>query len=585
MRRTSTHRLTGPRRAPGELVVEFQRMARERVPRGRRRVPRRVVLLFVCVFLICAAPLHAQWGYNGLEIPILVNTVDVVPGPDNSVWVLQGQIAGPSYSISYLQRYDEDGYPLFEQPGIRATVDNYMSDPQGILPTSDGGVLVGFMSYQDEDYGNCIYGQRLSADGERLWGPNGAPVVLTELNADTDPNYPTICSDGADGFWCYFFDIPQDPIYVAGINSDGSMKVDEPILIREHLWPSGTRVVIAEGDSGGAYIAYITSEHDDVTTIQHVNADGGLRWPYFPPELFGHHISHLYSHIIRVNDGNFYVRNGLWIGLYNYDGELIWDDRLNFYLSINTTGTNPILMPDNSIGIVGVGTISDSTIFIRINQDGSAYYDNSYWVDLVHFGTVSGGRYLSISNDSTFAYCIYRTFYGPTINGYRAQKIDLDTGEEMWHDSVFVFDPYQGGLYGKTTTTSGNDLVLVCKDNDFNGFIFKVYEDGTVAGRTNSAPETDPHPVPPGAFRIDSLYPNPTNHQVLLEIETSTAEPVSISVYALTGRLVHKTTSSLSVGNNRIEVDLQDIRLAAGAYFVTVTGQTHSETKRMMYLP
>ncbi len=542
------------------------------------------VIVFLTTLLLSVLPphSHAQWGYNGYQIPYLINATDIVPGPDNSVWVLQGLLAGPEYSVSYLQRYDEDGYPMFEQPGIRATEMDVISDPMGILPTSDGGVILGFVASMDEEYGNSIYGQRYSADGEKLWGPDGAPAILTHLLADNYPNYPTICSDGNDGFWCYFFDSPNTPIYVCGLNSDGSMKVDEPILIREDLWPSGDIITIAEGDSGGMYIAFITSRYDDITNIQHVNADGSLRWED-PPTLYDGPLSRK-TYIMKALDNHFYlVTPGINIFYFNSDADMQWDDRLTFRFGANTQNSSPVVFPDGSIGLVGTG---NNTVFIRVRPDGTSYYDDGYRINLHHYYN-DGFIYfksLNLSNDNLFLYCTFIHQYYNAITSNRTQKIDTNDGHECWQDSVFVCSPYHGILGSLSTVTTNNELVIVAIESSFNCFLFKVHEDGSVAGRTDDVPESPSDIEQPTSFSLLALYPNPFNHQIILELEIQQAEAISITLYNLLGESIYQRQPSIEMGFNRLSLNMEEIGLASGTYFITIAGPKEKLTRKVEYV-
>jgi hypothetical protein len=82
-------------------------------------------------------------------------------------------------------------------------------------------------------------------------------------------------------------------------------------------------------------------------------------------------------------------------------------------------------------------------------------------------------------------------------------------------------------------------------------------------------------------FKITSLFPNPSSDKVTLEYSSNEENmEVQLYLYDLTGTLIQNTTLQSSEGNNRTEIDLQN--LAQGLYFVVLDNGSSKITQRLV---
>ena len=64
------------------------------------------------------------------------------------------------------------------------------------------------------------------------------------------------------------------------------------------------------------------------------------------------------------------------------------------------------------------------------------------------------------------------------------------------------------------------------------------------------------------------VYPNPVNDLLNIEFQTENTEPVSISIYSLTGQIVYSKTESAVSGSNTISVNMDQNSLSKGLYIL-----------------
>ena len=73
-----------------------------------------------------------------------------------------------------------------------------------------------------------------------------------------------------------------------------------------------------------------------------------------------------------------------------------------------------------------------------------------------------------------------------------------------------------------------------------------------------------------------SIYPNPAKDNFTLELTSSQAGEMSMTIYNLNGSLIRTKNIKLTQGNNSINEDVSS--LASGIYFVQVYSSSNGET-------
>jgi len=180
----------------------------------------------------------------------------------------------------WVQHIDASGALLFPANGLQAslTATQYHLDPAVAYNADTQEIFLAWNERNSAQSAWGIFAQKISADGQRLWGDGGAIIV------DVNPVYklfPRIITAG-DGAEVFFLDQPNTPIpgeRVLGSRLDASgapVWAPEPSLIASTVSVKG-RLPIARAADGGALLAW--EDHREGTTdvfAQRVNTDGTL---------------------------------------------------------------------------------------------------------------------------------------------------------------------------------------------------------------------------------------------------------------------------------------------------------------------
>jgi hypothetical protein len=189
------------------------------------------------------------WGQGGVSLNLSGNDSqrDIVSDNSGGVIVVQ-QISGED--IIYAQRVDSGGNILWQRGGVQACV----SPSEGAQVVSDaaGGGIIAYMRdipCEDGRIGYCdsdIYAQRIDAEGNVLWGPDGVPICV----GPSAPNTPKIVTDGAGGAIIFFVFIEDYTAFHAHrIDASGHELWNE----EAELWGGD---IVSDGSGGVISVQY-----------------------------------------------------------------------------------------------------------------------------------------------------------------------------------------------------------------------------------------------------------------------------------------------------------------------------------------
>jgi hypothetical protein len=173
------------------------------------------------------------------------------------------------------QRVDSGGNILWQTGGVQVCMSWPAGEPQVVSDGSGGAIIAydhiilwgdGKPGERDSD----IYAQRIDAEGNILWGPDGAPVCVEPLYQSN----PGIVDDGAGGAIVFFISIENDyPVIRARrIDADGHKLWPEDVQVWE-----GTYVSAISDGSSGAVSVYYGGEGTNATA-QRLDAAGRKLW-------------------------------------------------------------------------------------------------------------------------------------------------------------------------------------------------------------------------------------------------------------------------------------------------------------------
>ena len=173
-----------------------------------------------------------------------------------------------------------DGEPLWDAPLLITPADGMQGEPR-VVSDGDGGVIVVWQIYENF-INDQLYGQRITADGKKLWRDEGVPICT----ADGIQKHATIVNDGEQGIivvWRDERDIFGD-LYMQGVRSDGTLAwekdgiplctagghQDKPFIIRTAADQFFVAWLDFRGDFG--------EESKDAIYCQQIDMRGKLLW-------------------------------------------------------------------------------------------------------------------------------------------------------------------------------------------------------------------------------------------------------------------------------------------------------------------
>ena len=87
-----------------------------------------------------------------------------------------------------------------------------------------------------------------------------------------------------------------------------------------------------------------------------------------------------------------------------------------------------------------------------------------------------------------------------------------------------------------------------------------------------------------GTHLLSEVYPNPFNPQATFSLALSRTQEVSIGVYDMMGRRVATLHEGTLQGAQAHLFTVDGSRLASGAYFVRIAGETFADSRRVTLL-
>jgi hypothetical protein len=182
---------------------------------------------------------------------------------------------GGDYDI-YAQRIDADGNSLWTPNGALLCGETRDQVCRAIVDDGVGGAIAVWEDDRDNELD--IYTRRIDASGTPLWAPDGVPICTARY----DQSWANACSDEAGGAiiaWCDNRDPKQDlDAFVQRIDGDGNIlwPVDG-VLLRVGQYDQQNVHVISDGD-GGAICTWRDGLNSTNIAAQRIRSDGS---PYY----------------------------------------------------------------------------------------------------------------------------------------------------------------------------------------------------------------------------------------------------------------------------------------------------------------
>ena len=220
---------------------------------------------------------NLPWGEDGVSLSLPDRYFSGIAS-DNLGGVIVAQVVVDEGHIIRAQRVDSDGNALWQPGGVKVCA----CTGGALLPqvTSDGagGAIVAY-NYRREEGGKWdIYAQRIDADGNVLWGPDGVPICMEVYI----PHEVGMVEDGAGG--AIIFYTSRLVLRAQRIDADGYKLWDEYSL---RGWENTYHHVVSDGSGGAINVG--------ARRAQRIDATGGVMWGHDGTMVLDQPVSGLYS--------------------------------------------------------------------------------------------------------------------------------------------------------------------------------------------------------------------------------------------------------------------------------------------------
>jgi hypothetical protein len=166
---------------------------------------------------------------------------------DNSGGVIVVRHLGDNTSA---QRVDSGGNILWQTGGVQVCVSP--AEQAQVVTDGAGGAIIAYIRdipCEDGKYGSCdldIYAQRVDAEGNVLWGPDGVPICV----GPSLPRSPEIVDDGAGGAIISFVD--ERAVWAQRLDASGHKLWPEDV----EVWKTAYHSLVSDGFGGDISVQY-----------------------------------------------------------------------------------------------------------------------------------------------------------------------------------------------------------------------------------------------------------------------------------------------------------------------------------------
>lgn len=209
------------------------------------------------------------WGEDGISIYYNGSEKAVQIASDNLggailVWETTG-------NSMLAQRIDSKGNILWQEGGL--LVSNGPAEGSQLISDDSGGAIIAYMrmipseEHKHSYSGSDIYAQRVDAEGNILWRPDGVPICVGPSN----PESPRIVSDGSGGAIIFFYEY-EPSICAQRIDGNGARLWSEDDIA------SGDYRIVSDGSGEVIIVSCNYIKERDMLRAQKFDATGEKLW-------------------------------------------------------------------------------------------------------------------------------------------------------------------------------------------------------------------------------------------------------------------------------------------------------------------
>jgi hypothetical protein len=461
-----------------------------------------------------------------------------------------------------------------------------------------------------------IYAQRISQQGERLWGEAGILCVESENRGE---KLPYACTDGNGGFivaWREDTNNTFTNIHSQRLDENGRrLWGNDGVLLTGNDVDERVAQVIPDGEGGAVIVweANVPGTEIDLRT-QRIDANGRKLWEedleyygkYICFERRGQYLKKLLHHpqgyVVGWTDGRDF-EDGSQYDIYGqfilHDGSDLWEED-GFLISGSEN--------DEREADVAI----DNEGFIWIIWEDARYEEDVFGRDIymqkLDHQPDDRNRPREFYEQDGIPVCHIRGDQrNPTLthdgqNGVWIAWEDYRNG--VWSDVYAThlnpggepYDPWEG--HGSIISNAYHKQVnpqLTLLNENGDGGVIVLWEDKRCTGHNELVNlycqllDDDLVSVQervitsPSKFILYPAYPNPFNSTTTIEYSLPYASQVSLNLYSLSGQRIEMLVSGrMQAGVHRTMLDAGD--MASGLYFVKLEGVGQSVTQKIMLI-
>jgi hypothetical protein len=502
----------------------------------------------------------------------------------------------------YAQRLSSVGIPLWGPVGIAVTSAPDLQMRLSAESDGSGGVILAWLDYRnglDAD----IYGQRLSANGNMMWGPNGLPLC-TAVNDQIDVEIVADAGGGAVAVWR---DMRADgstaDVFAQRISPTGNvlwgsngLPVCEHPMDQERLHVSSTSdgafaIVWDDGRSQGG------SSQD--VFAQRMTANGSVSWTLNGTPVCSAPRWQLNAQSAAIEGGRIIVAweddrtaaNGRDVYAQQIDSLGVSSWIANGVPVCTTTHTQvrPQIISYGTGAIIcwPDGRNGSSVYASRLDSNGVSIWATN-GIAVCEAPGISDWPKIAGDQSGRIFVAWEDTRNTPSFYDVYAQRLD-PAGSAIWPtngvalstatDSQSRISPVEDGYGG---------LIAVWEDWRDGGFLAQRYEvyaqhvnpDGSLGGPTGID-----QPPRVNGLRFLRATPNPFASRTEVTFDSDVEGDVELLLYDVTGRLVFRGRKRAAHGENRYSIGVSRAgghELPSGVYFLHLLSGSASAVSKLV---
>jgi len=252
---------------------------------------------------------------------------------------------------------------------------------------------------------------------------------------------------------------------------------------------------------------------------------------------------------------------------------LDWNDfdgiqKFNVQISTNPDFTNTLTYPSDS-SFFNISGLSFGTVYYwRVNAQNAAA--TSPWSDAWSF-TTTNTVVLTAPENNTIDVITCPMLEWKEISGVSSYEVWIDTDENFSNPQKKIesgsSSQCQSQLEKKTDYFWKVRGIFALDTSDWSP-VWKF---------TTIGPDAIDEIVDPSSL---SIYPNPSNGQFTLRLNSLVDDNIKIDVADVSGKLVYSREYKCSIGINKLSVDIKD--LASGVYNVSIIKNNNSLSRKLV---